>query len=281
MSDQDPKDETQPTTPVPAAPTSLVKRSAKSTLLKLINDPDDDYNRWMSSLPDQISTRIKKQQARMTTGLYASAILLCPGYLSCKFQSQCPIPIRHPDGTIDPGKPENYPLGQGCVVEQEYYQQQLLDYYDELDINLDSALERVAAQELAAIDVLIRRADKVIGAGDSGSQGQDFLHVDESISDRDGSMVGQRIGTSTKMHPAVEVRERLAKRRSAVRKEFMATRADQAAYALKVGAENRKASESQRAIEIVEAAVKRLSKEMNTIDIEAVSEATKSALKLK
>lgn len=256
-----------------AQKTAVAKTNAK--LQALLNDPEDEFNQYVSQMPVEVRNRVNRQQSRLTTGLKAGAILLCPGYIKCKFKEHCTIPKRLGGGKVDPGRPDHYPIGLECVVERQYYESQYIGYCNELFIDLDSVTERGTAQELATIDILKRRAQIILSTGDHEGFGTDFMLTDKSYSDKafdvdnDGSPL--LIGTTTKVHPVVAVLDQLERRRMKHLEALMATRKERAAYMAKVAEHKQAGSDTQRLVEIVSKTLNKF-KTNDVIDVSIASE---------
>ena len=247
----------------------------RASLSALMNDPEDEFNQYVQQMPTEVRLRVDRQHRRLKTGLKAGAILLCPGFVACKFKNHCTIPKRLVGGKIDPGKPEHYPIGLECVVERQYYEEQYIGYCSELFIDLDSVTDRGAAQELATIDVLKRRAQIVLSTGDHEGFGTDFMLTDKTYSDKAFDMDGDGspllIGTTTKVHPAVGVLDTLERRRLKLLDSLMATREKKADYMAKIAEHKRAGSDTQRLVDIVSTTLNKM-KEGMVIDVTAAAE---------
>ena len=88
---------------------------------------EDDYNTYLEKIPADKLSKIKKSVKRMQTGVHASAPLTCLGPENCPFIRKCPIPTVKMDGTLDDGKPSDYPLGKECIMEKFYVEQKIVN----------------------------------------------------------------------------------------------------------------------------------------------------------
>ena len=261
------------TLPATADKAKLAK--TRATLAELLSDPEDEFNQYVQQMPTAVRERVDRQHRRLKTGLKAGAILLCPGFVACKFKNHCTIPKRLVGGKVDPGKPEHYPIGLECVVERKYYEEQYIGYCSELFIDIESVTERGAAQELATIDVLKRRAQIVLSTGDHEGFGTDFMLTDKTYSDKAFDMDGDGdpllIGTTTKVHPAVGVLDSLERRKLKLLDSLMATREKKADYMAKIAEHKKSGSDTQRLVDIVSATLNKM-KEGTVIDVTEASE---------
>ena len=112
----------------------------------------DSYDTYLKSMPSDKLTRVRNSINRIQTGVHASAPLTCLGPDNCPFVKKCPIPTVNPDGTLDKGSPEDYPLGKECIMEKFYVEQKIVDYLQYLDVDPNNPVEMSIVNELALID---------------------------------------------------------------------------------------------------------------------------------
>lgn len=247
------------------------KRDELQVIMEMMQE-EDDFTAYRKQLPVEVRSRIDAQQRRIKHGLNSASLLVCPGYGECIFQKQCSIPKRYPDGRVDPGKPEHYPVGGPCVVEKGYYETRYTGYFTDPLLRLDpsSAIERGVAQDLANLDVLKRRAELVLGGGDRMKQGQDFLFIGEILSDREGDMQGEVISHAVTLHPAADIMLRIDNQKMKHMKQLNATREAQINTKIKMGEQQNKRSGNQEIIQIVAQTIKQLQKDTShVIDLDA------------
>lgn len=201
-----------------------------NTALANIMEVDSDYNSYLERLPDKKKQRLINSVNATKFGLHTVAPLMCAGPEKCPFVDKCPIPDRSSDGELIYGSAELYPIGKQCVLEKFFMKQKLIEYYQHLNIDLNNPVEVSIANELAIIDLYKNRALMIMSVGDKGGQGKDFMRVDIIGFNENGDVAEQ-----AKMHPAVEVIDKLEKRREKWLDRLMETRKAKAEWMLRVG----------------------------------------------
>ena len=129
----------------------------------------------MKKIPSDKLTRIKKSINRIQTGVHASVPLTCLGPDNCPFIKKCPIPTVQANGVLDKGSPDDYPFGQGMVMEKFYVEQKIVDYSKYLDVILNNPVEMSIVNELALIDLYKNRCLFVLSNGDRRVRDVTFL----------------------------------------------------------------------------------------------------------
>jgi hypothetical protein len=109
------------------------------------------------------------------------------------------------------------------VLEVEYLAQQVVSYMEQLDVQPDNPVEMSLVQELALVDLLKNRAVLVLSGGDTIGGGRNLLSVEEIVTGWD-SEGNARTSQSVKIHPAMEILDRLEKRRTKIHEMMAATR---------------------------------------------------------
>jgi hypothetical protein len=190
----------------------------------------EEYNKYLSKIPADKLTRIKKSVNRLQTGVHASASLTCLGPENCPFIKKCPIPTLKADSTLDLGEVSDYPIGRECIMEKFYVEQKIVDYLNYLDVDPNNPVEMSIVNELALIDLYKNRCLFVLSSGDKRGEGRDFLMVDVTGFNENGDRA-----ESTKLHPVIDMIDRLERRRERWLERLMETRKSKADLMLKMG----------------------------------------------
>lgn len=191
---------------------------------------EDSYDHYLKRIPDEKLTRIKKSINRIQTGIHASAPLTCLGPDNCPFIKKCPIPTIDMRGVLDKGNPDDYPLGKECIMEKFYVEQKIVDYLKYLDVDPNNPVEMSIVNELALIDLYKNRCLFVLANGDRKGEGRDFLMVDVTGFNENGDRA-----ETTKLHPVIEMIDKLEKRRERWLERLMETRKSKADFMVKMG----------------------------------------------
>jgi hypothetical protein len=208
--------------------------SKESRQVEFFNSLDqEEYNKYLKRIPPKKLHRIKQSVKRLQTGVHASAPLTCLGPESCPFVKKCPIPELGLDGQLILGEVSNYPIGKECIMEKFYVEQKIVDYLTYLDVDPNNPVEMSIVNELALIDLYKNRCLFVLGNGDRKGEGRDFLMVDVTGFNENGDRA-----ETTKLHPVVDMIDRLERRRERWLERLMETRKSKADLMLKMG-ENR------------------------------------------
>ena len=204
--------------------------STKEEAIAKISEVDDDYQRYLDKLNPEKKRRIINSINRVQTGLHAVAPIMCLGPEKCPFVSKCPIPERDEKGELVYGPEENYPSGQECILEKFYMQQKIIEYVEHLNVDPANPVEMSIVNELSLIDLYKNRSLMIMSGGDKSGQGRDFMRIDIIGFNENGD-----IAESSKLHPAVDMMDRLEKRREKWLEKLMETRKSKADWMLKVG----------------------------------------------
>lgn len=191
---------------------------------------EDSYDQYLKKIPSDKLTRIKKSINRIQTGVHASAPLTCLGPDNCPFIKKCPIPTVQASGVLDKGSPDDYPLGKECIMEKFYAEQKIVDYLKYLDVDPNNPVEMSIVNELALIDLYKNRCLFVLSNGDRKGEGRDFLMVDVTGFNENGDRA-----ETTKLHPVIDMIDRLEKRRERWLERLMETRKAKADFMVKMG----------------------------------------------
>ena len=236
---------------------SISSVPTKEQAIEKISKVDEDYDSYISRLPDKKKKRLINSLNATKLGLHSVAPVMCGGPEKCPFIAKCPIPDVDRDGELIYGDARDYPIGKQCVLEKFYMEQKLIEYYQHLNIDPANPVEVSIANELAIIDLYKNRALMIMSVGDRSGQGKDFMRVDILGFNENGEVAEQ-----AKLHPALEVVDKLEKRREKWLDKLMETRQAKAQWMLKVGGTQ---SESK-----VLAEIQKLREAISKLDVEEI-----------
>jgi hypothetical protein len=184
--------------------------------------------------------------------------MMCLGPDKCPIFEKCPIPDRS-GGVTEQASLDNYPIGRECILEKFYMQQKIIEYVEHLNVDPANPIEMSIVNELALIDLYKNRALMIMSTGDKSGQGRDFMRVDIIGFNEAGDTA-----ETAKLHPAVDMMDRLEKRREKWLDKLMETRKAKADWAIKVGGHQ---SESR-----ILAEISKLREAISTLEAEPVKE---------
>ncbi len=197
------------------------------------SEVEPEYQRYLDKLNPAKKRRIINSVNRVQTGLHAVAPIMCMGPEKCPFLSKCPIPERDENNRLHNGPEENYPIGQQCILEKFYMQQKIIEYTEHLNVDPRNPVEMSIVNELALLDLYKNRSLMIMSGGDKSGQGRDFMRVDVIGFNENGE-----IAETAKLHPAVEMLDKLEKRREKWLEKLMETRKAKADWMHKMGTGN-------------------------------------------
>jgi hypothetical protein len=203
------------------------KTASQIALFKELSS--NDYDSYLKNLPAEKVAQIKQRITSYKTGVYASAPIVCYGPKRCPFIGKCPIPTVKEDGELDLGEDKFYPLGRECLMEKYFVEQKTLDYVDYLDVDPTNPVEMGIVNELSLIDLYKNRCLLVLSQGDKRGQGRDFLMTDVIGFNENGDKA-----ETTKLHPIVDMIEKLERRRERWLERLMETRDSKAKFLAKM-----------------------------------------------
>lgn len=197
------------------------------------------YSNYLDTLDEAKLSRIRKSVSRMRHGLHSVAPIMCMGPKTCLFIEHCPIPprtdsgapIKNADGSLNFGPEKDYPMARPCVMETFYMQQKIIDYIDYLNVDPANPVEISIVNELALIDLLKNRCLIILSKGDRKGDGRDFIRTDTVAFDPETGMKSEK----SALHPAVEMMDRLEKRRERWLDRLVETRKSRVDMAHKMG----------------------------------------------
>ena len=238
---------------------SISSIPTKDQAISEISKVDTDYQKYIKKLPEKKRERLINSLNATRSGLHTVAPIMCGGPVPCPFIEKCPIPDRNSEGELEYGDASNYPIGKQCVLEKFYMQQKLIEYYQHLNIDPNNPVEVSIANELAIIDLYKNRALMIMSVGDRSGQGKDFMRIDILGFNENGETAEQ-----AKLHPALEVIDKLERRREKWLDKLMETRQAKANWMLKVGGTQ---NESKILSEI-----QKLREAISNLDVEEIDE---------
>jgi len=155
---------------------------------------------------------------------------MCLGPQKCPFIDRCPIPERDKQNQLQVGPDANYPIGRECILEKFYIQQKIIEYVSHLNVDPANPIEMSIVNELGLIDLYKNRTLMIMAVGDKAGQGRDFMRVDVIGFSESGEKAEQ-----AKLHPAVDMLDRLERRRDKWLEKLMETRKSKADWMIRVG----------------------------------------------
>ena len=195
-----------------------------------ITKVEPEYMQYFDNLAPEKQKKIVNSINRIQTGLHAVAPIMCLGPNKCPFIDRCPIPERDSNNKLEYGPDANYPMGRECILEKFYMQQKLVEYVSHLNVDPGNPVEMSIVNELALIDLYKNRTLMIMAVGDKAGQGRDFMRVDVLGFSESGDKAEQ-----AKLHPAVDMLDRLERRREKWLEKLMETRKSKADWMVKVG----------------------------------------------
>lgn len=198
-----------------------------------INKSTDEYATYLARLDSKKLARVKRSVSAIKSGVHASAPLICLGPEKCPFVKRCPIPDMDNSGELDFGEISQYPIGRECVMEKFFVEQKIVDYLQHLDVDPSNPVEMSIVNELALIDLYKNRSLMVLSQGDKRGDGRDFMTTDVTGFNENGDRA-----ETTKLHPVIEMIDKLEKRREKWLDKLIQTRKTKAEFMLKMGESN-------------------------------------------
>ena len=211
-------------------PVGLDLIPTKEAAIAEITRMEPEYQSYLDRLSPKKRQRIVNSVNSIRHGLHAIAPMMCLGPEKCPILQRCPIPDRDVEGKMVVGEESNYPIGRECILEKFYMQQKIIEYVEHLNVDPANPVEMSIVNELALIDLYKNRALMIMSAGDKSGQGRDFMRIDILGFNEAGDTA-----ESAKLHPAVDMMDRLEKRREKWLDKLMETRKAKAEWAIRVG----------------------------------------------
>lgn len=193
---------------------------------------DDVYSNYLAKLDPAKLERVKNKISAYKTGVYASAPIMCYGPKKCPFLNKCPIPDYNEKGELIVGEEENYPKGMECIMERYLVESKTIEYVNYLNVDPENPVEMSIVNELALIDLYKNRCLLVLSQGDKNGEGRDFLIRDIVAFNENGERA-----ENTKLHPVIDMVEKLEKRRERWLDRLLETRESKAKMMAKLQGE--------------------------------------------
>lgn len=209
------------------------KASRQLEFFNSISQSSDEYSKYLEKLDKSKLERVKRSVSAIKSGVHASAPLICMGPDKCPFIKRCPIPETNTDAELVLGDLKDYPIGQECVMEKFFVEQKIIDYLKYLDVDPTNPVEMSLVNELALIDLYKNRCLMVLSQGDKKGNGRDFMMTDVVAFNENGEKA-----ETTKLHPVIEMIDKLERRREKWLEKLMETRKSKSEFMLKVGETN-------------------------------------------
>ncbi len=191
---------------------------------------DPDYEKYLEKLDLKKYERIRN---RMKHSVYSVSPITCQGPDKCPFLSKCPIPEYDADANIIKGSKKDYPIGKACLVEKFHIEQKVIDYMKYLDVDPSNPIEMSIVEELSLLDLMKLRCLNILSNGDKENNGRDLLLKEVTGFNENGD-----VATTTKVHPLVDLIDRVEKRRERWLERLMETRKAKADFVSKLGSED-------------------------------------------
>ncbi|MAH49315.1 hypothetical protein CMI37_26045 [Candidatus Pacearchaeota archaeon] len=209
------------------------KQLRQVQFFETITSATDEYSVYLERLDSKKLARVKRSVSAIKSGVHASAPLICLGPEKCPFVKRCPIPDISDSGELSFGELSQYPIGRECIMEKFFVEQKIIDYLQHLDVDPNNPVEMSIVNELALIDLYKNRSLMVLSQGDKRGDGRDFMMTDVTGFNENGDRA-----EITKLHPVVEMIDKLEKRREKWLDKLMQTRKTKAEFMLKMGDSN-------------------------------------------
>lgn len=169
------------------------KLVAKQDLVEAITY--DRYEDDREEYTEEEQEKIKKFLNKIRYGAGASTIIKCKGALECKFASDCEF-----------ARLQKEPEGLPCIVEEILFADKLAKYINTYDVDPTNEVELTYCNELAEIDIELRRANISLANASDG----EFV-ITEEFESRTGDLI-----ENTAIAPQLEAREKLKRRREKI-----------------------------------------------------------------
>jgi hypothetical protein len=173
----------------------------KSNYFRFLQHNLDDYDHIQLS-PEE-AKKIHQHLLKLSTGATAMTPMYCAGP-KCPFADRCPLQLIN-----------KAPIGKQCLIEVQLMKEWIMRYFEEFDVDPNNFTEVGYVNELADLMVLEMRINMNLAKAENSN-----LIVDQTIGvDRDGDPIIQKA-----ISPFMEMKERLANRRSKIIKLMVGDR---------------------------------------------------------
>lgn len=173
----------------------------RTEFFRFIGHNLDDYDEI--ELTPTEARKIHTHLQKLSTGSTAMVPMYCGGQI-------CPFALRCPLQQIDKA-----PVGKQCLIEVQLMKEWIIRYFDEYDVDPNNFTEIAYINELAEIEILLMRLNMNIAKAENAE-----LVIDQVAGfTNDGTPIIQR-----QLSPFMELKDRLANRRSKVIKLMVGDR---------------------------------------------------------
>jgi len=153
----------------------------------------DDYEH-ITFTPEE-AVRINKHLERLSTGSTAMTPMYCAGP-KCPFADRCPLQ-----------QVNKAPIGMQCILEVQLIRDWIMKYFDEFDVDPNNFTEVTYVSELAELMIQEMRLNMILSKPENAT-----MLMDQVIAvDSEGDPIVQK-----QISPYMEIKERLANRRSKI-----------------------------------------------------------------
>ena len=157
--------------------------------------------------------RVIQQVRALRTGGHAAVPLVCGGQKGCPFVTFCALTEYDQNGNIDPNSP--WPKYRQCPIELNVIAGRIIDLCREFSVSTTNITDMAIITKIAEIDIYDQRLSMCLAKEDN----QSLLRDEVSNIDKEG-----HVYYTLKAHPALEIKERLARQRETLVKSMVGTR---------------------------------------------------------
>lgn len=175
---------------------------ARQDYFRFLKHNLDDYSKI--AYTEEETFRIQAHLRKLSTGSSAMVPIFCGGRVACPFADRCPL--------VAMGKE---PLGLQCILEVQLMNHWVMQYMDEYDVDPENFTEVSYCNELAEIEVMMRRLNMSIARPQNAE-----LVIDQAVGiSGDGTPIIQK-----QLSPFMEQKEKLNNRKSKIIKLMVGDR---------------------------------------------------------
>lgn len=180
---------------------SEIEKVDKNSFLKEFESLRPDLffpESWSSEDKEKAAELVRPQRTK--TSMFSSIPMNCEGS-KCTFASTCPLL-----------KESLAPVGNPCPIEMSIVAEFTSEYMDQLDVQPDNLVEVSMIRDLVDQEVQYMRKTKLLAK-------EDFIQENVIGVDQDGQPIMKK-----ELHLAVDLEDKLHKRRKDLRNQLLATR---------------------------------------------------------
>lgn len=178
-----------------------IEKRNKETFLKEFENMRPDLffpEHWSSEEKDAVVELIRPQRTRSL--MFSSIPMMCEGP-KCVFANTCPLLEQN-----------LAPVGKPCPIEMSIVSQFMFEYMEQLDVHPDNLVEISMVRDLVDQEVQYLRKTKLLAK-------ENFIQENIIGVDEKGKPIIKK-----ELHLAVELEDKLHKRRKDLRNQLLATR---------------------------------------------------------